>query len=80
MEFSPEDQERMEDFVLGSRVRAALASSVHLALGSRGEARLGSVCIKGSLYEQVEAVRGVALAVSGVTGLTIEEPAATAEA
>ena len=78
LEFSAEHQERMEDFVLGSRVRAALASSPFTShLEVEVEARHGSVCIKGSLYEQAEAVRGVALAVPGVTGLAIEEPAAT---
>jgi cytidylate kinase len=78
LDLSPEHEERMEDFVLGSRVRAALASSPFTShLEVEVEARHGSVCIKGSLYEQVEAVRSVALAVPGVTGLTIEEPAAT---
>jgi len=80
-EFTPERQAEMNDRALASRVRAGLALDPFTSnLEVDVEARRGTVLIRGSLFEQVEAVERVAAAVSGVTGLTVEDLAPAVEA
>jgi cytidylate kinase len=73
-EFSPEHQAAMKDFVLGTRVRAALArhpltSNLEVAVESSG----GEVTVRGDLYEQNEEVQRVAATVPGVLRVTFGE-------
>lgn len=73
-EFSPERQAAMNDLALASRVRAALAQDPYtLNLEAEVESRGGSVTIRGeSVKDEFEAIRRVALAVPGVTGVTVD--------
>jgi len=80
-EFSPERQAEMNDLSLASRVRAQLALHPFTAnLEVDVEASAGRVLIRGSLYEQVEEVERVVGAISGVTGLTVEDLAPAVDA
>jgi cytidylate kinase len=72
-EFSPAHQIAMKDFVLASRVRAALArdpltSNLEVEVASRA----GEVTIKGDLCEESEEVQRAAAAVPDVLKVTFE--------
>jgi hypothetical protein len=73
-ELTPERQTVVNDLALASRVRAELAvnpftSNLEVVVKASG----GSVSVRGDLFEQSEEVQRVALAVPGVTELTVEE-------
>jgi cytidylate kinase len=73
-EWTPERQTVVNDLALASRVRAELAvnpftSNLEVDVKASG----GAVSVRGDFFEQSEAVQRVALAVAGVTGLTVEE-------
>jgi hypothetical protein len=73
-EWTPERQTMVDDLALASRVRAELAvnpftSNLEVDVKASG----GAVSVRGDFFEQSEAVLRVALAVPGVTGLTVEE-------
>jgi hypothetical protein len=75
-EWTPERQAVMNDLALASRVRAELAvnpftSNLEVDVRACG----GAVSVRGDLYEESEDVQRVALAVPGVTGLSVEVPA-----
>ena len=75
-EFTPKCRQCMEDFALASRVRAELAlDRVTGDVEVETSSELGVVCIRGRLntIEQLEAVRRVASAVPGVSGLDTHE-------
>ncbi len=79
-EFSPEHRTALDDFALACRVRAELALNPFTSnLEVEVEACGGSVLIKGNLFEEGEGVQQVAMAVPGVTALTVEEPPVTNE-
>ena len=74
-EFSPPHQAAMQDFVLATRVRAALArdpltTNLEVAVESSG----GEVTVKGDLYEEDDDVQRVAAAVPAVSSVTVQEP------
>ncbi len=80
-ELTPERQAVMNDLALASRVRAAVAanpftSNLEVDVGASG----GAVSVRGDLYEELEDVQRVVLAVPGVTGLTVEVPVAVGPA
>jgi cytidylate kinase len=73
-DFSAEQQAAMSDFVLATRVRAALArdpmtNSLEVEVASRA----GQVTIKGEFCEQDEEVQRVAAAVPNVATVSLEE-------
>lgn len=75
-EFTPECQQRMDDLALGSRVRADLAIAPATAdLELEVTAHEGVVSIKGkvSTLSQINEVKKVATAASGVISLNLDE-------
>lgn len=73
-EFSAEERAAMNDLAIASRVRAELAlNSFTSNLEVDVEATGGKVLIRGCLFEELEQVERVAVAISGVTGLTVED-------
>ncbi len=75
-EFTPECQGKMDDLALASRVRADLAVNPSTSgIEVEVSARQGSVRIKGKLSsaDQVEEVRGVALAAPGVADVDVSQ-------
>lgn len=73
-ELSSRRREEMKDFIIATRVRAALAkdpltSNLEVDAVSRG----GQVVIQGDLYEQTEDVQRVAMAVPDVRNVTFSE-------
>jgi hypothetical protein len=75
-EFTPECQAAMDDLALASRVRANLALNAPTSnLEVEVVAQRGSLAIKGRLVsiDQLEEVERVAWAVTGVTGLNLDE-------
>lgn len=73
-EFSRDRENSMKDLALAARVRAELALNPFTSnLEVDVEASGGVVSIRGSLFEQVEAVKRVAGAVPRVVGLTVED-------
>jgi len=75
-EFTPECQQRMDDLALGSRVRADLAIAPSTAdLELEVNAHEGAVSIKGkvSTLGQINEVKQVASAASGVVSLNLDE-------
>jgi hypothetical protein len=80
-EFSAKSQAAMNDFLIATQVRAALAkdpltSNLEVEVVSHN----GEVLIKGDLFEETEDVQRVATAVAGVRKLQLEEPALAQQA
>jgi hypothetical protein len=79
-EFTPECQAALNDLALASRVRAELALSAFTGnLEVQVEAAGGAVTVKGELTDEQEEVRRIAMAVPGVTNLTLVEQAGPAD-
>lgn len=73
---APHYQAILKDFVLSSRIRAALAEDCMTSnLEVEIDSREGQVTIKGDCSDQAEEVQRVAAAVPGVLSVTFEEPA-----
>lgn len=75
-EFSPECQQKMDDLALASRIRADLAinpstSDLEVEVGSQK----GAIAIKGKVatLSQINEVKRVAMAASGVTSVNLDE-------
>ncbi|MBI5385172.1 MAG: cytidylate kinase family protein [Verrucomicrobia bacterium] len=80
-EFPAKKLASMNDFVLASRVRAALAKDALTSnLEVEVESHAGAVTIKGDLCEETEEVQRVASAVPGVLAVSLQEPALAKEA
>ena len=70
----------MKDFILASRVRAALAKDALTSnLEVDVESHAGEIIIKGELCEQNEEVQRVAAAVPGVLTVNLREPVRESE-
>jgi cytidylate kinase len=75
VEFTPESRASMSDLALASHVRAGLALDPFTSnLEVEVEAHGGSVCVRGSLYEQVTEVERVVRSILGVVSVRLEEP------
>jgi osmotically-inducible protein OsmY len=78
--FSAKQEALMNDFILASRVRAALAKDAltsNLEIGV--ESHAGEITIKGELCEENEEVQRVAAAVPGVLTVNLREPVGESE-
>jgi len=75
-EFTPESQAIMNDLTLASRARADLALDPFTSnLEVEVEAQGGSVCVRGSHFEQAEEVERVVRSLPGVVSVRFEESA-----
>ena len=80
-ELTPESQAIMDDLALASRVRADLAVNPFTSnLEVEVEAHGGSVCVRGSLFEQAGEVERVVRSLQGVVSVRCEEPVEAAMA
>ncbi len=72
--FTAQKQTSLNDFILASRVRAALARDALTSnLEVEVECRAGEALIKGPLYEQTEEVQRVAATVPGVERVELKD-------
>ena len=71
----------MDDLALASRVRADMAVDPFTSnLEVEVEAHAGSVCVRGSLFEQAGEVERVVRSLQGVVSFRCEEPVEAAMA
>ena len=78
--FPAKQEALMNDFILASRVRAALAKDALTSnLEVEVESRAGEITIKGELCEQNEEVQRVAATVPGVLTVNLREPVRESE-
>ena len=74
-DFSPQQQAALQDFVLATRVRAALARDpMSTNIEVEVQSARGEVTIKGDLCDEAEDVQRVAAAVPAVNSVTVQEP------
>jgi cytidylate kinase len=72
---APDADTRMSDLTLASRIRATLALDPFTSnLEVDVEARAGSVCVRGSLFEQARDVDRVVRSIPRVASVRLEEP------
>ncbi|MGA2149540.1 MAG: cytidylate kinase family protein [Bryobacteraceae bacterium] len=72
-ELSPKGQAAMDDLVLGSKVRAALAQNPYtLNLEVEVESRNGSIVVRGDCAEETDAIQQVVGGLPGVTRLSVD--------